>query len=195
MLQFADRMRCPDVDEWLEGLVDGDLDPELAARVEAHIECCGRCRAERRLAEEVRAALRGLPAFDAPPSVAAAVEAAVADGAAAREPVLARVRTRWVLAAATVAAAAALVLTVGPQPRPRQPSPTSAEARRAADDTRLALAVLAGVTRRAEDRVRGRVLEGAVGTAVKGVSRSLRWVGETGGPEREAAPSPGAERS
>ncbi len=192
MLQFADRMRCPDVDDQLEALIDGDLDPEPAARVEAHVEGCERCRAERRRAEEVRAALRGMPAFDPPPSVAAAVEAAVADGAAARRPALARVRTRWALAAA---AAAVLALTLGPQPRPRQPSPTSAEARRAADDTRLALAVLAGVARRAEDRVRGRVLEGAVGTAVQGVSRSLRWVGETGGPEPETAPSSGAERS
>jgi anti-sigma factor RsiW len=194
VLQFADRLRCEDVDDRLEALIDGDLDPESAAAVEAHVARCGHCRAERQRAEEVRAALRGLPVFDAPPRVAAAFEAAVADGADAREPVLSHLRTRWVLAAAA-AAAAALVITVGPQPRPRQPSPTSAEARRAADDTRLALAVLAGVTRRAEDRVRGRVLEGAVGTAVKGVSRSLRWVGETGGPEPEAARPPDAERS
>lgn len=195
MLQFADRMRCRDVDDQLEALIDGDLDPEPAARVEAHIEGCGRCRAERRRAEEVRAALRGMPAFDAPPSVAGAVEAAIADGTAAREPVLARARTGWGLGAAAVAAAAALVFTLGPQPRPRPPSPTSAEARQAVDDTRLALAVLAGVTRRAEHRVRTRVLEGAVGTTVRDVSRSLRWVGETGGPEPEAARSPGAERS
>lgn len=194
MLQFADRQRCEDVGDRLEALIDGDLDPELAAALEAHIARCGRCRAERQRAGEVRAALRGLPAYDAPPSVAAAVRAAIADGAACR-PAETRTGARWGLAAAAVAAAAVLVLTFGPQPRPRQPSPTSAEARQAVDDTRLALAVLAGVTRRAEDRVRGRVLESAVGAAVKGVSRSLRWVGEPGGPEPESARSPGAERS
>jgi anti-sigma factor RsiW len=180
--QSAERKQCADVQNRLEALIDDELDAGLVALLEAHIEMCERCREERLEAEAIRAALRALPSFEPPPQVAAAVVAAADDDAASRRHRLVRLPTRPVLTAAAVAVLAALVLAIQPGRQPALPDPTSVEARQAAAETRLAFAVVAGVTRRAEDRVRDRMLAGgAVASTVRDLVQSLKWIHETGG--------------
>lgn len=182
MSQSAERKQCADVQDRLEALIDDELDAGLVASIEAHIETCEHCREERLQAEQVRAVLRALPSFEPPPRVAAVVVAAVADDAAFRRRRLIRLPTRPMLTAATVAVLAALVLVVQPWRQPAPPEPTGIEARQAAAETRLAFAVVAGVTRRAEDRVRERMLEGgAVASTVRDLAQSLTWIREPGG--------------
>jgi anti-sigma factor RsiW len=181
VLRSADDVACADVRDRLEALIDGDLDPAEAVSMTAHLERCQQCRAERRRAVEVRAALRALPVFDPPPRVAAAVMAAVRDDAGTKRsglPVWLRARPALVAAAL---AAALLVIVLEPFREPPRPKPAPVDAQRAVADTRLALAVLADVTRRSEGRVRERLVGGtAVQSTVRGLSRSLRWIHRSG---------------
>ena len=57
----------------LADYVEGVLDPEDRARVEAHLRECGRCRGEVALATEARGTLAALPELDAPGRIAFAV--------------------------------------------------------------------------------------------------------------------------
>lgn len=181
MLQSADGLSCADVRERLEALIEGDLDALEADSMAAHLNRCGYCRDEQRRAIEVRSALRALPVFDPPPRVAAAVMAAVRGDAGTKRnglPVWLRARPALV---AAVLAAALLVIVIGPFREPPRPEPVPANALRAVAETKLALAVLADVTRRSEGRVRERLAGGtAAQTTVGGLSRSLKWIWRSG---------------
>jgi anti-sigma factor RsiW len=186
--QPPDSPLCSEVLDRLEALLDGELESGEAGRLRAHLERCELCRDEHQLAVEIREGLRMLPVLRPPARVTVAVKAAVGNNAGPRR----LVSKVWLvpgLAAAALAAAVTLAVVLGPFHRAPQPAQATAEARRAAADTRLALAVLANATRRAEGMVRGRMLDdGALKTTVRGLSRSLSWL-----PDRSAgATAPGS---
>ncbi len=90
----------------LQLLLDGRLDSEKRAAVEAHLANCAQCRRELDALRRVKTALRqDLPRHPVPPEVAARVSAALAAEAARR-----RFRRRPVVIGVAVATAAALVL-------------------------------------------------------------------------------------
>jgi anti-sigma factor RsiW len=59
----------------LSAWLDGELAPKEAAVVAAHLDGCPACAAERDEVDAARAAVRGLPALDAPPGVLRALPA------------------------------------------------------------------------------------------------------------------------
>jgi hypothetical protein len=63
-------------EELLAGYVEGSLDSDERALVDAHLASCDRCREEVALAEGARAALAGLPELEAPPGIPLAVRRA-----------------------------------------------------------------------------------------------------------------------
>jgi len=63
--------------ERVTGLVDGELDPETAAAVAAHVEACPSCAAQARAERELRARLRGLAAPDLPAGLEARVRSRI----------------------------------------------------------------------------------------------------------------------
>ena len=69
MSQRADRGRCAEILELLDAWIDGDLDEVEAAAVRAHVDECGSCHEELKLAETVVAELRALPELDVPEGV------------------------------------------------------------------------------------------------------------------------------
>jgi len=54
-------MRCEEVKALLNDLIDGELDEERKAAVEAHIRSCANCAREKRRLERVVSLVRGLP--------------------------------------------------------------------------------------------------------------------------------------
>lgn len=88
--------------ERVTGFVDGELDPEEAAAVAAHLEQCPTCRVQAEAERGLRARLRSLQA----PALPVGLEARVRD-AAGRRPASLRVAVRWALPLA-----AALVLGI-----------------------------------------------------------------------------------
>ena len=154
--------------------------------LEAHVERCPECEAERRLADEIRAGLRGLPEFDVPDRVIKAVrdQTTPTIGERARG-LLDAVFARPVPAMAAVAAIVLFMLAVVPWRQSETPPRyTAEEVERAAEETKLALAYVSSITRRAELQVRRRVFEdGAVSATVRGISRSLDWTGTAAGAE------------
>jgi hypothetical protein len=96
-------MNCPQVRARLPGLLYGDLAPEDAAAIEAHLVVCGDCRRDRDALHHVRQAL------DVVPTATAAVDLPrlYRDAAQAQERRLRRWR-RAALALGAVAAAVAL---------------------------------------------------------------------------------------
>ncbi|MCU0234763.1 MAG: zf-HC2 domain-containing protein, partial [Thermoanaerobaculales bacterium] len=180
MLRPADSVDCAEVLDRLEALLDAEVDPGAAAELQAHLERCPSCREEWRRAGEIRAALRSLPRFEAPPRVGAALAAAAA-GVCPRRERRSLMRARPAMIAAALAAAAALVVWLAPVLRAPRPAVSAAEARAAAGEARLALGVLATVAQRTQGRVHERVLgESGLGTTLRSVSRSLRWAREAG---------------
>jgi hypothetical protein len=61
--------------ERVTGFVDGELEPEAAAAVAAHLETCAGCRAQAEAERELRARLRGLPIPPLPAGLEARVRA------------------------------------------------------------------------------------------------------------------------
>lgn len=174
MPQSFEPLNCDQACDRLEAWIDGDLDPRAAEETRCHIEACPSCRTELDLAKEVRATLRSLPAFELPARVLHAVRSA-AEGDSG--PVAA---TRWwtrpVAAVAAVAAAVLLALVVAPERQTPRPQADAAEVARVTAETRLALAYLGSAARRAEVRLKTRVVDDrAVVATLKGVSSSLRW--------------------
>lgn len=189
MLRPVESVGCAEVLDRIEALLDAEVDLATAAVVHAHLERCAACRAEWQRAGELRAALRALPRFEAPPHVGAALEAAAA-GAAPHRFRRGAPRLRPVMVAAALAAAAALVVGLAPVLRTPRPVVSDAEARAAAAEARLALGVLGAVAQRTEVRVRDRVLGGGgIAAGLDVVSRSLRRA-----TERPGAGSPPARR-
>ena len=97
----------------LPELVNGQLDAEMQATVEAHVGSCTECANELALLRSLRPALLHVPAIDTQ-RIAAAVRARTAGGAA-RAPSRAGVAPRWriAIAAATLLAVSALGYVLG----------------------------------------------------------------------------------
>ena len=111
-------MKCEDIERFADAYVDGELDLERTLALEAHVSACQACTARLDGMRAVRRALRTVPYFRAPETLAARVRTTVADVAAAtpsRQPRSVRARHRswqaWVLSAASLVAAS-LVLAV-----------------------------------------------------------------------------------
>ncbi len=183
MSPFVDSVSCIEIIKVIESLIDGELGATETAAVEAHLESCADCAAERRHSEEIRAQLRALPMLDLPETLLSEVERATRNDAPS-------VSGRFVTGGlfrhgpkiAVAVAAAVLLLVVSLWNRAPQPTVSQMEAERAAAEARLALAYVADMTRRAERVARARVIEDdAVATTIRSVSRSLQWAGGSGG--------------
>jgi anti-sigma factor RsiW len=178
-------MSCAEVRDRLDAWIDGDLEPAEAGVLEVHMECCAACDEERRLADEIRAELRGLPELDPPDRVIKVVrdETARSVGERVRQ-LMDSVTLRPAPAVAVLAVGVVLMLTVLPMRRSGTPQYTDQEVARAAEETMLALAYVSSVTRRAESQVRRKIFDdGAVAATVHGISRSLEWTGSLAGAE------------
>jgi anti-sigma factor RsiW len=158
----------------MEAWIDGDLDQLAAEEIRRHVDGCPSCRAELELAVEVRATLRSLPAFEPSDRVLQAVRSETCGEAVTSA--AASWLWRPVAAVAAVAAAALLVVVVATERRAPPRQSTTAEVERVTAETRLALSYLGSAARRAEVRLRARVVEDrAVAATMDGVSSTLRW--------------------
>ena len=181
----VDPVTCSDVLDRLETWIDGDLETGEAAAIEAHVEGCTACKAEHRVALEIRSRLQAMPELDPPDRVLNAVRDAAAPAVGERfDLFLNTVARRPVPAVAALAAVIVLVLAVAPWMGKPTPQISEREAARAAAETRLALAYVGVVARRAEQHVRYRILsDGPVSATVRGISRSIKWTGGPAGAE------------
>jgi predicted anti-sigma-YlaC factor YlaD len=178
MSQPADGLSCAVVVDLLEEWIDGELAGTDAAAIEAHLERCASCSEERTLAEQVREGLRSLPELDTPPRVLEAVRSAARPRSAERlRSLFEKLASRPVPALAAVAATVLLVLAVLPWRDRSAPQYTEDEIRRAAVETKIALAYVGEISHRAERKVRHVIDEKAVDAAARGISRSLEWTG------------------
>lgn len=71
------RRRCPDVVRLFSEHLDGDIDPAVCARMEAHLVECGDCRGDCAALKRTLATCRALPPPPVPTSVGTAVKAAI----------------------------------------------------------------------------------------------------------------------
>lgn len=162
----------------IEAHLDGSPSAPPSAELAAHLERCASCRAELELAETIARETSRLPQFDTPNRVIEAARRRIAGPEApprAAEPSRRRPPAWAALAAAALAAIAITAVLTGPE-RPPEPSRASdAEVARATAEARLAFALIADATERAEHELRDSVLRDRVlATAVRGVSRSFR---------------------
>lgn len=182
MPQHPEFHDCEDVLNRLDAWIDGDLDRADAIGVEAHLDRCPACQAERRLAEEVLAELRAMPEFAVPDRVLQAVDRKTCPRwvETIRSSLPTGVRRRLPAAAASAAVLLAVVL-VAPWGGRKAPEYSDEEIQRAAAETRLALAYIGSITRRAERRVKAKVLEeGVAAKAVRDVNRTFQIIGGMG---------------
>jgi anti-sigma factor RsiW len=102
---------CPDKELLLHALVDNELDAKSALEIEAHVASCAGCAAELAAIREVKAALTATPvAYQAPASLLARFDEALAE-ATAPPPSPRRARSEsWVLGGSITALAASLAL-------------------------------------------------------------------------------------
>jgi len=185
MSRHVEGMTCAEVWDRIDAWIDGDLEPAEASVLEVHVEGCAACDEERRLAVEICAELRGLPELDPPDRVIKAVHDATAPTIGEKVRGLLDAIT-WRPAPAVVALVVivVLVMVVFPGRRSGTPQYTDQEVARAAEETKLALAYVSSITRRAEIQARRKVFEdGAVSATVRGISRSLDWTGTAAGAE------------
>lgn len=179
MPQLSRHMVCDQVVDLIEAWIDGDLSDGEAEEMRRHVGGCPECRAEHQSAEEVRAALRRLPSFEAPAPLLDAVRSSTT-GRAGSPPLMGWRSPRVARAVAGVAAIAVVVLLAGvilPRRQASPARPTATELARVTAETRLALAYLGDVVRRAESRAKARVIEDrAVLATITEVSSSLKWV-------------------
>jgi len=168
---------CSEVLDILEAYLDGDLEPNPVARIEAHLRDCPACAHEHREALRIRDELRALPELDPPPRVmATALQAA--DRGRDTGPELQAApplsRRSWLgLAAAAVLAVAIGTVAVRTRPAPETGVDPAAVAR-ATDQARYALALVADAGRRATVDVRERVAgQRIVSPAVTSLNRAL----------------------
>jgi hypothetical protein len=182
MSQRVDGLSCAVVVDLLEEWIDGDLVGPDAVAIEAHLEGCASCSEERLLAERVRDSLRSLPELDAPPRVLDAVRSATQPRAAdGLRSLFEKMAARPAPALAAAAAAVFLVLVIQPWGDRSAPQFTEEEIRQATVDTKLALAYVGNITRRAERKVRHAIDEKAVTPTMQGIARSMEWTGNAGG--------------
>jgi hypothetical protein len=182
MPQYPEFDDCADVLNRLDAWIDGDLDRAEAMGVEAHLEGCPACQAERRLAEGVLAELRAMPEFAVPDRVLDEVDQQTRPRGSRKVLSLFPPAVRRPLpAVAALAAAVLAVVLVAPWGGQDAPEYSEEEIHRATAETRLALAYFGSITRRAELRVKQRVLdEGVAAKAVRDVSRTFQIIGGMG---------------
>lgn len=147
---------CEEALDLLEPFLDGDLSPEEEKRLQAHLEGCASCAAERELAGAIQRELRSLPLHDCPPEVLEKVRSAggkVVAFPAARwfSPERLRVAAVAALLAVAIGAGAFFARPVDPGPDPEQVAQATAEAR-------YALAYISKVSRRTGLELRDEVL-------------------------------------
>ena len=180
MSQRAENQRCHDTLERIEAWIDGDLDPIEAVAVESHVERCASCQAARREAQEVVSELRSLPEFPVPERVLqTVVEEARPNVWDRLADALGGSIFRPLPALAALAAFVFAIFFVAPWRGTDGPEYSKQEVDRVAAETKLALAYVGSVARRVEMRVKERVLDdGVTGETVRGVNRSLKFIGE-----------------
>lgn len=175
---------CEPVIVELERFVDGDLPPEETAAVARHLESCAGCRAEARLAEEIRDELRALPRLDAPSHLVETVKVTARreDAARTRRWSVLRPSPVWALAAALLLAAVLTPLWMGPSSTEvlntevaggpiGSPPVDPAEVEKATAEVRVALAYVGQVTRRTGLEIRdGLIVERLVIPTAEGLS-------------------------
>jgi anti-sigma factor RsiW len=166
---------CEEALDLLDPWLDGDLPPEEAGRLRAHLDRCPACAAELALAGRIQRELRALPQPDCPPEVIQRV-VRTGRGEVVPFPSPSRRMTRLRIAAA----AAVLTLAVGGGSlfvhlqHQRQDQADRERIAEATREARFALAYLGKVTRKAGLGVRDEVLEKRlVIPAARSVSRSL----------------------
>ena len=189
MSRRVDGPSCESVLERLEPWIDGELLVDEAAAISAHIEICSTCSEESTLAKRILAELRGFPELDTPHRVLRAVQRETGG----RSPLdragrIFRVVPRLPGRALVAVAAVLLIALAGHFWRVRTaPQFSDQEVRRASAEARYALAFVATITHRVEEKVRTQVLEGeAVSASLRGISQCLDWT-------RDAGVSPPAE--
>lgn len=178
--------------------VDGELTPDSEQQLAAHLDRCERCRAELELSKAIRGELRSMPQFDTPERVVAAAKRRIRTRssriAAARMPGHVHRRVWAGLAAAAVVLCALAAVLVVPLPHRQVSKPSGAEIARATAEARLAFALIADATERAEHELRDSVLRDRIlASAVRGVSKSFR-LRSSGRPILDAQPTPNDER-
>ena len=182
MSQRVDSDGCAEVLDRLDAWIDGDVDESEAVAMQAHVDDCEACQRERRLAEELVAELRAMPRFEVPERVLRAVDRQTRTGVAEKlHSFFEAIVRRPLPAMAAVAAVLVVAVVMTPWNRSSVPEYSEQEISRAADDLRLAFAYVGDVTRRAEVRVKDRVLdEGVAAQTLRSVRRSFRIIGEVG---------------
>jgi hypothetical protein len=150
--------------------------------MQAHIDGCESCRQEQLLAEEVLAELRAMPEFEVPERVLQTVHRKSRPGVAEKlHSIFDGAVRRPLPAMAAVAAILLLVIVMSPWDRSSVPEYSDQEISRAAAELQLAFAYVGDITRRAEVRVKERVLDESVAAqTMRGVRRSLRIIGGAG---------------
>jgi RNA polymerase sigma-70 factor (ECF subfamily) len=68
---------CPDVLTLFSRHLEGEIDPEVCAMLEAHLERCDRCRSACESLKRTLAICRQLPTPEVPASLAASVRTAI----------------------------------------------------------------------------------------------------------------------
>jgi anti-sigma factor RsiW len=121
------------IDHQIEAYLDGELNPGLAAALEAHAGTCDRCTAELGLARRIRAELRATPAVTCPDVVLEAARARASTLRRDRPPVRVALRRRWrqlAAGAALLAVALGTLYLHGAAPEQAYTAEDVAEARR-----------------------------------------------------------------
>ena len=186
MSQRAEDLACDRVLDLIEPWIDGELETGPSLSVTAHLDSCSSCSAELRLAEEIRSGLRAMPDYEPPERILNAVAEATESTLWERfRRVLGSVVLRPV-PAAVAAVAVVAVLVIQPWRAPTQAGFSESEVARATAETKLALAYVGGVTRRAQSEVRERLIEGEpVAMTMRRISQALEWTGSAGLKEPE----------
>lgn len=182
MRRLSEVILCEEVIDRMEAWLDGDLDEAEAVRIRHHIDACPECRAERRFAEDVQDQLGGLPSFDIPSHVldAVAKQTGGEPGSKSTAGWIPRWTSGRVAAAAAIGAIALLIALIVPEVRRPSPRLSAEEVEAVADQTRLALAYLSDLTKRAEAQAASRIFEDRVAISrLTSMSRTLGRVLET----------------
>ena len=136
-------MTCETIDDWLGDAVEGTLDTERRAQLDAHCRSCAPCRELLKDLNEIRAAAATLDRRTPSPELWNAIAARVEDGDPAAS---LRIRSRRGSTWSALAAAAALMImlgaaawfAVGARWQPRSDTTTSDLVRNAASELQLA---------------------------------------------------------
>jgi len=182
MPRSSRNLRCEQVIDHLESWIDGELENGFAEEMNRHVQSCSQCQAEYELAAQIQARLGRLPAFDLPPEVLDRVRSETEGNSGSRR-VAGWLHGSAIRPAAKAAAIGAMALLLGVVVTGRRtPAPqlSTAEVETVTAQTRLALAYLGDVARRAESGTAARVVEErALVSTISEISKSLSWALES----------------